>query len=130
MKAVTLQSTPGPWYWHNDGFGRWSLRTPDRGQLIVLDIPTKHRPRFAHWTGMLQGMPRERRGGVLLELGTGFSDPGVMHPDARLVESAPLLQAALTSLLARYEHDGIPNDSLPTVEAARAALASSKVVFP
>jgi hypothetical protein len=34
---------------------------------------------------------------------------------------------ALRALIARYEHDGIPNDSLPTVEAARAALAEGDV---
>lgn len=33
------------------------------------------------------------------------------------------LETALRNLLARYEFDGIPNDSLSAVEAARAALA-------
>ena len=33
------------------------------------------------------------------------------------------LAQALRDLIARYEFDGIPNDSLPAVEAARKALA-------
>jgi hypothetical protein len=37
------------------------------------------------------------------------------------------LAQALRDLIARYEYDGIPNDSLPTVEAARTALAEGEV---
>lgn len=37
------------------------------------------------------------------------------------------VEQALRSLIARYEYDGIPNDSLPAVEAARAALADGEV---
>jgi hypothetical protein len=36
---------------------------------------------------------------------------------------AAMLADALRDLIARYEYDGIPNDSLPVVEAARKALA-------
>lgn len=35
------------------------------------------------------------------------------------------LSRALRDLIARYEHDGIPNDSLPVVDAARKALADA-----
>lgn len=40
-----------------------------------------------------------------------------------LLQRALELEGALRSLIARYEHDGIPNDSLPVVEAARALIA-------
>jgi hypothetical protein len=45
--------------------------------------------------------------------------------NARLLTASPLLLAALQGLVARYEHDGIPNDSLPAVEAARTAIAEA-----
>lgn len=86
-----LKPTPGPWYWHVDQSGRVSLRTPDRGNLIVMDLCRKGmqgaEPRFAHWTGLFQGEPRERKGGVL--------EVGLEHPDARLIAAAPCLLAEL-----------------------------------
>lgn len=42
---------------------------------------------------------------------------------AALQARALELETVLRNLLARYEFDGIPNDSLPAVEAARSALA-------
>lgn len=40
------------------------------------------------------------------------------------------LLKALAGLVARYAYDGIPNDSLPAVEAARAAMAKAEGVQP
>jgi hypothetical protein len=49
----------------------------------------------------------------------------IVDPDADTLELHPryaAMEQALRDLIARYEHDGIPNDSLPIVDAARAAL--------
>lgn len=43
--------------------------------------------------------------------------------NARLIAAAPELLEALQALVQRCEFDGIPNDSLPAVEAARGAVA-------
>jgi hypothetical protein len=45
--------------------------------------------------------------------------------NARLIAAAPHLLEALQGLVARYKFDGIPNDSLPFVEAARAAISKA-----
>jgi hypothetical protein len=52
----------------------------------------------------------------------------IVDPDVDTLELHPRFAAmehALRDLIARYEHDGIPNDSLPTVEAARTALGAA-----
>lgn len=90
--AGTL-STPGPWYWHTDALtGRVSLRTPDRGQLIVMDCARRGMhgaaPRFAVWPYLNIGQPRGRLGGIL-------EDFDGDHPDARVIVAAPVLLAAL-----------------------------------
>lgn len=46
--------------------------------------------------------------------------------NARLIAAAPELLKALADLVARCEYDGIPNDSLPAVEAARDAIAKAQ----
>lgn len=97
------QSTPGPWYWHEDSNGRLSLRTPDRGQLIVMDFARQGmqaaEPRFAHWDGITEGEPRGRRGGILKGEPEGHAG---VHPDARLIASAPDLLAAANAVLAHF----------------------------
>jgi hypothetical protein len=45
--------------------------------------------------------------------------------NARLIAAAPALLEALRGLVTRYKFDGIPNDSLPFIEAARAAITSA-----
>lgn len=91
---MTINCTPGPWYWHTEHGGRVSLRTPDRGNLIVMDVVRRGmqgaEPRFAHWQGLFEGAPRERQGGILL--------PNLNHPDVHLIAAAPLLQKALVDL--------------------------------
>lgn len=99
--------TPGPWFWHNDAYGRLSLRTPDRGQLIVMDFGRKGMqgatPRFAHWGGMMLGKHRALLGGVMVD-GIGNGDMR-MHPDANLIMRAPLLYEALLLIVAQYQLD-------------------------
>lgn len=89
-----MSHTAGPWYWHVDSNGRISLRTPDRGQLIVMDFGRvgmqSAAPRFAYWDGMEDGKPRARLGGILM---TATPDTIAQHPDARLIEAAPDLLA-------------------------------------
>lgn len=93
---MTAVHTGGPWYWHVDSNGRISLRTPDRGQLIVMDFARVGMqaagPRFAYWDGMEDGKPRARLGGILMA-----ATPNTIagHPDAKLMEAAPDLLAAL-----------------------------------
>ena len=114
--------TAGPWYWHADSYGNISLRTPDRGNLIVMDFVRKGVrsgvPRFAKWPHMDQ-IPRDRLGGIMHE--------GTDHPDARLIAAAPDLYAALKLTLAELEAYELPTDPMHpqrvAVEAARAALA-------
>lgn len=96
----TLKYTPGPWYWHWNGQGQWegqgypSLRTPDRGQLIVMDFGRRGMqgatPRFAKWVGMEEGAARNRLGGILVDFHV-FQGAYGLHPDARLIAAAPQL---------------------------------------
>jgi hypothetical protein len=96
-----MQHTPGPWKWFERQIGRPYLATPDRGQLYVLGFERKGMqgagPVFAHWPGIEGGAPRERKGGIM-EPGLLMRD-GSMHPDARLIEAAPDLAAALRDLV-------------------------------
>jgi hypothetical protein len=92
-----MQHTPGPWQWFERTPGRPYLATPDRGQLYVLGFERKGMqgagPVFAHWPGIEGGAPRERKGGIM-QPGLLMRD-GSMHPDAKLIEDAPDLLAAL-----------------------------------
>lgn len=125
---MSAQHTSGPWFWHWDGQCRPSLRTPDRGQLIVMDFGRKGMqgatPRFAHWTGMMGGSPRDRTGGVLVDWAEFHGKYG-MHPDARLIAAAPALLAALNAMLT---HMGMDEDewNKPTFDQARRAIAAAK----
>lgn len=105
--------TAAPWYWHTDHDGRVSLRTPDRGNLIVMDLRRKGmqgaEPRFAHWPGIDAGDSRMRRGGIL--------EPGLDHPDARLIAYAPEL---LDALIACTTDEGPEQGEL---DRARALIA-------
>lgn len=93
--------TRGPWYWHTDSEGRVSLRTPDRGNLVVMDFVRRGmnaaQPRFAHWRDMEKGAERERFGGIL--------EAGIDHSDAVLIATAPDL-----FLAARLARDVVRED--------------------
>jgi hypothetical protein len=120
--------TPGPWYWHTDSRGQVSLRTPDRGNLIVMDCARKGMqgaaPRFAIWPHMEEGVERGRLGGILVDFDSD-------HPDAHLIVSAPDLYLALAECLADMEHskDAPLPPEHPTCVAkamARRALAKAR----
>lgn len=101
LDALVRQHTPGPWQWFERQPGRPYLATPDRGQLYVLGFERKGMqgagPVFAHWPGIEGGAARERKGGIM-EPGLLMRD-GSMHPDAKLIEAAPELAAALRDLV-------------------------------
>ena len=128
-----LLSTPGPWYWHDDGFGRTSIRTPDRGNLIVVDFGRKGMqsatPRFAHWTGLFDGAPRERKGGILIDGPVAIDLK--LHPDARLIVTAPRLLVALQELhelldaICQVCVDNPPPHGIERLENARRAIAEA-----
>lgn len=93
-----VKHTPGPWYWHFDAQSRASLRTPDRGQLIMMDFVRQGMhsamPRFAVWPKMKNGVARERLGGIMKPLPQITGSLLAEHPDARLIAAAPDLLAA------------------------------------
>lgn len=99
------KSTPGPWYWHIDSQGAPSLRTPDRGQLIVMDFGRlgmqRGTARFAEWPGISSGVQRQRLGGILCDAKHWFSpESGINHPDARLIAASPdLMDAARAAMI-------------------------------
>lgn len=127
--------TPGPWYWHEDSAGRVSLRTPNRGNLIVMDFARKGMndaaPRLAVWDGMKSGAPRERHGGILEPF-------NAEHPDARLIAAAPDLLAACKAwedYFDRLDAESDPTDAMVIVrrqfhakrlDATRAAIAKAE----
>lgn len=88
--------TPGPWTW-NYSAGEFSLRTMDRGMLLVMGFArmgmNSAQPTFFKW----EGEDRERKGGFRLKA----QEMGEMHdhPDARLIAFAPDLFAALKAMV-------------------------------
>lgn len=104
---MNTKSTPGPWQWMRRGPGEAPyLATPDRGHLYVMGFARKGmqraQPIFAHWTGIEGGADRGRMGGVMCD-GILLQD-GSLHPDARLIEAAPKLLAALTKCMAALSY--------------------------
>lgn len=87
--------TAGPWYWHIDHQGHVSLRTPDRGQLVVMDLIRHGRrqaaPIFAIWPNMDEGEERGRRGGIL-------EGAAPDHPDARAIAAAGSMVDAFSQI--------------------------------
>lgn len=84
--------TPGPWTW-NYSAGDFSLRTTDRGMLLVMGFArmgmNNAQPTFFKW----EGDNRERKGGFRVKA----QEMGEMHdhPDARLIAFAPTILEAL-----------------------------------
>lgn len=126
---TAAKHTPGPWLWARQG-DRVSIRTPDRGQLVVMDCARLGMqgaaPRFAVWDGMSSGAERGRLGGILEDF-----DPD--HPDARAIIAAPDLLDALGALGAigggycfcYRDRDPEKAQHEPECRDARAALAKA-----
>lgn len=129
---MSAQHTPGPWHWFERQAGRPYLATPDRGQLYVLGFERKGMqgagPLFAHWPGIEDGAPRERKGGIM-EPGLLLRG-GSMHPDARLIAAAPETAEkamAFTLLVERHLRDGSASESeiAEAMYALRAHIAKA-----
>lgn len=114
------QHTPGPWSWRKMG-DSLALTTDGRGCIIVMDFVRQGvrgaQPRF--------GIRRSEkdRGGLLapadkIDLAS--------HPDARLIESAPVMLDALKSALAiigERNHDTLASAEATIREAIELASA-------
>lgn len=102
--AAAPRHTPGPWAWFDSERGPY-LATPDRGRLYIMGFARKGMqgagPRFAVWDGIESGVERSRLGGIM-EDGL-YLQNGDLHPDARLLEAAPDLLAALQVVLKTIE---------------------------
>lgn len=122
---MNTNHTSAPWYWHTDSRGQVSIRTPDRGNLIVADFCRKGMqgaaPRFARWTNMETGATRERLGGILCDFDEN-------HPDARLLVAAPKLLEALSAFMARFDGAALCEDDLPDHKYASAARLAYEVI--
>lgn len=98
-RKLVLRHTRAPWIWHRNGSKNLALCTPNRGLLYVMDFVRQGmagaQPRFAVW----DGEQRERHGGLMYKSSEIDLDA---HPDARLIEAAPLLLEALKDLVDRH----------------------------
>lgn len=121
-----MNHTPGPWTWrYSEGIG-FSLCTPDRGMLIVMDFARRGmnsaQPRFSVWPGV-----RERRNVGKM---TKASELGELHdhPDARLIAAAPSLLAALKGLLdvSACQNNCAPDDMTCASNVARKAIEEAE----
>jgi hypothetical protein len=112
-ESATAQFTSGPWVWFlsKDGI---DLRTPDRGQLLILDTGNpmaKPRLRFAVRT-------QRDRGGLMRDANTLVTKPhgrpGIIeidNPDARLIPAAPDHAIVLREMAAgRMRWEPYPHD--------------------
>jgi hypothetical protein len=100
MKATPLQHTPGPWAWFTETGPRPYLATPNRGRLYVMGFSRSGMqgatPIFSHWNGIEEGTHRGRSGGIMHN--GIFLPNGAMHPDARVIQTAPQVLRALRAL--------------------------------
>jgi len=119
--------TPGPWQWFERERGPY-LATPDRGHLYVMGLARKGMQgatvRFATWHGIESGAERERLGGIM-EDGIRLRN-GELHPDARLLEAAPDLLAALKAVKRRLDGNGMSGRQLPEYNLISAAIAKAE----
>ena len=134
--------TPGPWKWHVGPDGV-DLRTPNRGQLIIMapgrrvgDVRFAQR-RELDRGGILRSATEFIKDGSPLR--AGFHD--IDNPDARLIAAAPGLLAACEALMntglictSGKTTDGRPcnctcdvhPELLAVIDYARSAIAAAK----
>ena len=119
-----MNHTNGPWVWrYRQGEG-FSLCTPDRGMLIVMDFVrmgmNRAQPRFARW----QGEERARFGGIMHKA----EDLGELHdhPDARLIAYAPEVFEALKAMVeaSPCQNGCAPDDMTCATRKAERVIAS------
>lgn len=100
LEELLSKATAGPWQWHlsHDGL---SLRTPDRGQLIIMDVGRTGDIRFAKRTD-------KDRGGLLCDSKEFLPQPmrvgfcTLDNPDASLIPAMVNAAPALLSMARDY----------------------------
>ena len=114
------QHIPGPWVWYLSDAGI-DLRTPNRGQLLVMDY-FRGRLRFAKRTDSLGGLMF----GAETFVTKAHKRPGFVeidNPDARLIAAAPELLAACNSAIVAIEALGtFPRETNAIIRAAIAKV--------
>jgi len=116
---IQTTHTAGPWRWYWDG-RRVDLRTPDRGQLIILDGGDI---RFAR--------RKDSLGGLMVSAKNMFSDSHksgfveISNPDARLIEASPDLLEACKRVRRILDGPLSASDKWAAVNALNAAIAKA-----
>lgn len=145
MEKFITKHTPGPWRWEVNekhktmalcggvrrydltvmGFERWGMGSAQISLIDTTKDGLNFMQKVSHWSVVVKG--REHHADWF---------KGIFHPDAQLIEAAPLLLSALIDLISICEENpsvpgqwwskGVPtNDQL---NRAKAAIAAAGVV--